>query len=115
MIFQFFLVIVFLGLMYYAMQQRKESYAAFLIIELLCFFGLIASIFPHITAYFAALAGVGRGVDLLFYLYMVIALIVAFRYYILLRKFEQQLTILARLQAIQEVIAPGKNGQDNPL
>ena len=68
--------------------------------------GIILVVFPELTNKIAVALGVGRGADLVFYLF-----IVAFCYLILLvyakiKKMEQQLAELARKQALNEVKSP---------
>lgn len=65
--------------------------------------GIFLVVFPDLTNKLAASLGVGRGADLIFYLF-----IVAFCYLILLvyakiKKLEQQLAELARRQALTDV------------
>ena len=68
--------------------------------------GIFLVVFPDLTNKLATTLGVGRGADLVFYLF-----IVAFCYLILLvyakiRKLERQLAELARRQALMDVKPP---------
>ena len=72
--------------------------------------GIFLVVFPDLTNKLAVTLGVGRGADLVFYLF-----IVAFCYLILLvyakiKKLEQQLAELARRQALMDVQSPTKTG-----
>lgn len=72
--------------------------------------GIFLVVFPDLTNRLAATLGVGRGADLVFYLF-----IVAFCYLILLvyakiRKLERQLAELARRQALMDVQPPSTTG-----
>ena len=72
--------------------------------------GIFLVVFPDLTNRLAVTLGVGRGADLVFYLF-----IVAFCYLILLvyakiKKLEQQLAELARRQALMDVQSPTKTG-----
>src|SRR5215213_5296181 len=71
--------------------------------------GIFLVVFPDLTSRLAVALGVGRGADLVFYLF-----IVAFCYLILLvyakiKKLEQQLAELARRQALMDVQSPSKS------
>ncbi|HYF32396.1 MAG TPA: DUF2304 domain-containing protein [Chitinophagaceae bacterium] len=68
--------------------------------------GIVLVVFPNVTTRLASWLGVGRGADLVFYLF-----IVAFCYLILLvyakiKKLEQQLAELARRQALMDAQSP---------
>lgn len=72
--------------------------------------GIFLVVFPDLTNKLAGTLGVGRGADLVFYLF-----IVAFCYLILLvyakiKKLEQQLAELARRQALMDVQSPVNTG-----
>ncbi len=66
------------------------------------FAGLIVVLYPNLTVQFAHLVGVGRGVDVV--IYVAIILIFYFIFYLILkiRKIEQQIAILVRKIAIKE-------------
>jgi small membrane protein len=71
--------------------------------------GIVLVVFPELTNRIALALGVGRGADLIFYLF-----IVAFCYLILLvyakiKKLEQQFAELARRQALQDVQSRSSN------
>ncbi len=72
--------------------------------------GIFLVVFPDLTNRLAVSLGVGRGADLVFYLF-----IVAFCYLILLvyakiKKLEQQLAEITRRQALMEVQSPSTVG-----
>ena len=72
--------------------------------------GIFLVVFPDLTNKLAVSMGVGRGADLIFYLF-----IVAFCYLILLvyakiKKLEQQLAELARRQALMDVQSHSNTG-----
>lgn len=108
MIIQIFLIAAFVGILLYAYRKRKESLIVFLAIATLALAGLIATVFPDITIAMARAVGIGRGTDLVFYLFTIISIIIFFRYFLKFRKMEQQITILARKIALQEAKDPSQ-------
>ncbi|MGB8192034.1 MAG: DUF2304 domain-containing protein [Chitinophagaceae bacterium] len=74
-----------------------------LLIAVILAAGIVLVVFPDLTSRLAVALGVGRGADLVFYLF-----IVAFCYLILLvyakiKKLERQLAELSRKQALMDV------------
>lgn len=84
----------------------------------LAFFALLAAftvIFPDIWTAVADALGVGRGTDLLLYLFIVVVLAYMASTYLRFREVETQLTLLARRIALDEVGASPVAGQDLPV
>ena len=102
MILQVLLVALFICLAIYGRGQLGHVRVASVVVIVLSCAGVAFTLFPEISTYFAAFLGVGRGVDLIFYLFMVITITILFRYFILLRQMEDKLTQLARNQAIAQ-------------
>lgn len=83
----------------------------------LMFFALLAVLtvlFPDILTAVADALGVGRGTDLLLYLFIVVVLAYMASTYLRFREVETQLTLLARRIALDEVGASPVAGQDLP-
>lgn len=84
----------------YALSQSKKSRVIASIISIFCLMGLVFVTFPGISTYIANLFGVGRGADLVIYLFVVIALFAIFNLHLRLRANVEQLTSLVRAIAI---------------
>lgn len=69
-------------------------------------------IFPQTTAYVANLVGVGRGVDLVIYLSVLILFYLVFRILVRLDKIEKNITQIIRQEALIKASEPKKNGTD---
>ncbi|HYE53957.1 MAG TPA: DUF2304 domain-containing protein [Chitinophagaceae bacterium] len=65
--------------------------------------GIFMVVFPDLTNRLAATLGVGRGADLVFYLFIVGFCYLILMLYAKIRKLEQQLAELARKQALHDV------------
>lgn len=64
--------------------------------------GIFLVVFPDLTNRLAVALGVGRGADLVFYLFIVGFCYLMLMVYAKIRKLEQQLAELARRQALQD-------------
>jgi hypothetical protein len=60
-------------------------------------------IFPDATSVLAHLLGVGRGVDLIVYLSLLISFYLIFRLYVALARLEQAITALVRAMALEQL------------
>lgn len=67
------------------------------------FCALVSILFPDITMYFANLLGVGRGADLVFYLYMVASVFIFISLYSKIMNLNSSITKLSRELALREV------------
>ena len=77
-----------------------------LLIGLILAAGIFLVVFPDLTNRLAATLGVGRGADLVFYLFMVAVCYLLLLVYAKIRKLERQLAELARRQALMDVKPP---------
>jgi hypothetical protein len=66
--------------------------------------GVILVIFPDLASGFAHLLGIGRGADLLFYLFIIVSLFYVVSLNAEIRKLKQQVTLLVRQQALEHPI-----------
>ena len=80
-----------------------------LLIGLILAAGIFLVVFPDLTNRLAATLGVGRGADLVFYLFMVAVCYLLLLVYAKIRKLERQLAELARRQALMDVKPPSSN------
>jgi hypothetical protein len=60
-------------------------------------------IFPDTTSLLAHLLGIGRGVDLIVYLSLLISFYLIFRLYVALARLEQAITALVRAIALEQL------------
>lgn len=104
MIFQIFLISACVGLIVYAYQCRRLSLISSLTVMLMAVGGIFMAAFPEVTSYIANQLNVGRGTDLILYLYVVLSVAVLFRYFILFQEIDRKLTILARNDAIAHAL-----------
>ena len=74
-----------------------------LIAMLICFCALVSILFPDITMFFANLLGVGRGADLVFYLYIVASVFVFIALYSKIMNLNSAITTLSREMALRGV------------
>ena len=69
--------------------------------------GVFMILFPGVTSDMAHLVGVGRGTDLIMYLFMLNSLFLFVYVMSILKKLEQKITLIARNFAIDNVCEPG--------
>ncbi len=86
----------------YAMLQRRRSPWAARLIVVCAALGSVLVLFPDMASQAARVVGVGRGVDLIFYLFIVLGLAVSFNIHLRLRQMSQTMTRLVREIAILE-------------
>lgn len=98
-----FLLIVLLGLLFVAsLRVFKDR----LYLRLLFMMGLIAAIvfiiYPSLTVYLAILVGVGRGVDLIFYLLFLVIIFALISMYRRILRLDETLTNIIRKEALRD-------------
>ena len=103
---QLILIVGLLAILISYFRWFRSAVVDKLLIAVIMAAGMFMVVFPELTNKLATALGVGRGADLVFYLF-----IVAFCYLILLvyakiKKMEQQLAELARKQALMDVKPP---------
>lgn len=100
MIFQYFLLGL-LGLcLVYVMALPRQALMLKAFVGVLLLAMLAFTIRPEWSTAAARLVGIGRGVDLLFYLSHLMLFFIAFRYYLRFREMEMKLTRLVRQLAL---------------
>lgn len=100
MIAQFVLSVLLLGIVLYAWTQYRRAP----VIGLLSMFAALTGLYfvwvPAHATWLAELVGIGRGVDLILYCWVVISLIVLLNLHLKLRAQMEVITVLARELAI---------------
>lgn len=77
--------------------------------------GEVFVLFPELAIDLAHLVGVGRGVDLVFYLWILLSLVVSLNLYLKLRTTNEMLASLVRDVALREAgVQPRGKGTDLP-
>ncbi len=109
MIAQIILTVLLGGILFYAWTEHRRSPAIGLTAVVVASSGLYFVWLPaHATA-LAELAGVGRGVDLIIYVWVVISLLVALNLHLKLRAQMELITTLAREVALLNAhLKPGQ-------
>jgi len=100
MIAQFVLSALLFGIVVYSWTEYRRAPAIGLLSMLTALTGLYFVWVPAHATWLAELVGIGRGVDLILYLWVVISLIVLLNLHLKLRKQMEVITVLARELAL---------------
>ena len=106
MIIQGILIVAFIGIILYAVIQRKRSrFVADLIIGV-SLLGVGFVWHPETTGVIANALGVGRGADLILYSFVMIMLLAILNLHLRLRSLQEEESVLVRAIALHSVIEP---------
>ena len=112
MIFQAILIILLLLFFLYALRARRQSPLARLVAASFAAALIVLAAFPGISSRAAAALGIGRGVDLLFYIAHLLAIFVGFRFYLKFKELEDRIVTLSRNIALRDASAEdGREGR----
>jgi small membrane protein len=100
MIAQLILTALLLGILLYAWTEYRRAPAIGLLAMVAALTGLYFVWIPAHATWLAELVGIGRGVDLILYVWVVISLIVLLNLHLKLRVQKAMITVLARELAI---------------
>lgn len=100
MIAQLILTALLLAILLYAWTEYRRAPAIGLLAMLAALTGLYFVWIPAHATWLAELVGIGRGVDLILYVWVVISLIVLLNLHLKLRVQREMITVLARELAI---------------
>ena len=100
MIAQLILTTLLLAILLYAWTEYRRAPAIGLLAMLAALTGLYFVWIPAHATWLAELVGIGRGVDLILYVWVVISLIVLLNLHLKLRVQREMITVLARELAI---------------
>ena len=100
MMAQILLTLALVAILLYAVAQRPKIRVFRLSIALLSLGGLVVVWAPELSTRIANLLGIGRGADLISYIWIVMSLILAINVHIRLRLESERVTQLAREIAI---------------
>lgn len=113
MIFSSALSVVLLSLVIYALLQKREFPILGRILPLICVAGVYVAWFPERTSEAAAWVGVGRGVDLMLYVWLLASGMLILGLHLKLVNHERRLTELARFVAIAGAQPPAELSKTN--
>lgn len=105
MLIQIILVLFFLYAIFKVIGRFRARELTFPRAILWAGFWVVAGIvvlLPNSTSYFARLAGVGRGADLVVYIALVIIFFSLFRLLIMVEKMKKEITLLTRKGSVEE-------------
>ncbi len=102
MIAQFVLSILLSGILLYAWTEYRRSPAVALLSVVAATAGLYFVWVPEHSTWLAEMVGIGRGVDLILYIWVCISLIVLLNLHLKLRTQMELITTLARKAALAE-------------
>jgi hypothetical protein len=102
MIAQFILSLLLAGILIYAWAEYRRSPAIAILAAFVAMAGLYFVWFPAHSTRLAALVGIGRGADLILYIWVCISVIVILNVHLKLRTQMELLTLLARKVALAD-------------
>ena len=105
---KFVLIATLLGILGYALTQRKKIPGLSVAMTTICLVGIFFVFQPDTATEVAVLLGVGRGTDLIVYFFIVLTLAIALNLHLKLRSAQETATELARAIAILNSKAPSK-------
>lgn len=94
----------------YAFLQRKKSHLVSWGIVMLCLAGMVLVIEPDIATASANLLGIGRGVDLILYFWILFSVFVMMNLQFKIFSLQRTLTELSREVSIRTARTPGNGG-----
>ena len=106
MISQFILSLLLAGILLYAWAEYRRSPAVAILAVFVATAGLYFVWFPAHSTQLAELVGIGRGVDLILYIWVCISLIVLLNLHLKLRTQMELVTLLARQLAMSDARSP---------
>ncbi len=102
---QLFILVIVLAVwwrLYRRLQARELTVVEFVEWFLLWVAVAVVAMVPDVTSYLARLVGVGRGVDLVTYLALLLVFYLVFKLFVKLEKIERQFTSLVQKLALRE-------------
>jgi small membrane protein len=108
MIAQFILSILLAGILVYAWSEYRQSPVVALLAVFVATAGLYFVWVPEHSTQLAELVGIGRGVDLIIYIWVCLSLIVVLNLHLKLRTQMELITTLARKIALADARSAGE-------
>ncbi len=101
---QILLITGILSIGIYWYKRSRSSYIDSIIIFILLITALLFVAFPQFSTKVASLLGVGRGVDMIFYISHLFLAFIVLKLYLKVRKLNEIITKIVRTKAIEESI-----------
>lgn len=106
MIFSSTMSVLLVSLIVYALLQKREFPIVARALPFVALLGIYVLWFPESTSQAARWMGIGRGVDLMLYVWVLVSGLLILALHLKLVTYDRRLTELVRLLAIQAAIAP---------
>jgi hypothetical protein len=108
---QFILIVLLLIVIYVYFSRLRSGLLDRLTVLLFAAVGIVMTVAPDFTTRIANFVGVGRGVDLFFYLTILGLAFMCLLLYSKIRDLESTITDLTRVVAIKKAVPPAAGGQ----
>jgi len=105
MIIQPILTIFLLGILFFVLSQHHGGKVLRPTMSVAVTVGVFLTWMPDLSSKFANFLGIGRGADLIFYLWIVLSMLALVSLYITINRQDKQITQLARALALYEAKA----------
>ncbi len=112
MIFSSLVSVLLLGLIVYALLQKREFPIVARALPFVALLGIYMLWFPNSTSQAAAWMGIGRGVDLMLYVWVLVSGLLILVLHLKLVTYDRRLTELVRALAIQTATHPGASNSE---
>jgi hypothetical protein len=106
MIFSAIVTVLLCTLIVYALLQKREFPVVARTMPLVSLAGIYVAWFPNSTSQAAEWVGIGRGVDLMLYVWILVSGLLILALHLKLVTYDRRITELARFLAIQTAIQP---------
>jgi hypothetical protein len=106
MIFSSVVSVLLVGLIVYALLQKRDFPIVARALPFVALLGVYVLWFPESTSEAAAWVGIGRGVDLMLYVWILVSGLLILALHLKLVNYERRLTELARFLALQTATQP---------
>lgn len=110
MIFSALVTLLLLGLILYALLQQREFPLLGRLMPILALAGIYVVWFPESTSHVAHWLGIGRGADLMLYVWSLVSGLLILGLHLKLLAYERRMTDLARHVAIADARVPQAQG-----
>ncbi|HEX5660402.1 MAG TPA: DUF2304 domain-containing protein [Polyangiales bacterium] len=112
MIFSIVLTVFLLGLFVYALLQKKQFPLVGRLLPLVALLGIYVAWFPNETSRWAGWFGIGRGVDLMLYVWIMASGLLFLVLHLKLVAQQRMMTDLVRAVALQQVRVPSEPARE---
>jgi hypothetical protein len=114
MIFSSIVSVLLLSLIVYALLQKRDFPVVGRLMPLVALVGIYVLWFPERTSQAASWVGIGRGVDLMLYVWILVSGLLILALHLKLVTYDRKLTALVRSLAIQTALQPSSAHHVSP-